>query len=166
MRGRRTSDSAGAVSRSKGFDGIEGVGGLEDGSRRVLALGPLEPPDRSAPLDALDSLAESTAAICARSAACAPVAGALSGRDAREKRTPAPRSATAEKKQSALRSDGVTRERCASEECRRHPDVARRIVEFQHEAHRECKRLIRPPLFLLTSHPPFLTRSLPCARDC
>lgn len=77
MRGRRTRDSAGAVSKSSGVEGVDEVDGsevLEGGSRRVFALDPL---------DGLDTLAESTAAICARSAARAPAAGALSGRDAR-----------------------------------------------------------------------------------
>lgn len=145
MRGRRTRDSAGAVSRSSGARGGDGVGGievLEGGSRAVLTLDPLDPPDPRDPSDRLDSLAESTAAICARSDARALAAGASSRRDARWKRTPAPRSVTAEKKQSALRSDGVTRERCASAAWRRHPDVARRIVEFRLKAYGECKRLI------------------------
>lgn len=111
MRGRRSSDSAGAVSRSSGIqrvDGGEGIEVLEGGSRAVLALDLLDP------VNLLDSLAESTAAICARRDARAFAAGASSARDARWKRTPAPRSMTAEKKQSALRSDGVTRERCGS----------------------------------------------------
>ena len=107
MRGRRSSDSAGALSRSsrvRGIDVVEGFEVREGGSRGILALDPLDP------LDPRDSLAESTAAICARSDARAVAAGAWLGRDARWKRTPAPRSVTAEKKQSALRSDGVTRE--------------------------------------------------------
>ena len=116
MRGRRTRDSAGAVSRSseaRGVDGVGGIGVLKGGSPAVLAFDPLDPLDPLDPSDRLDSLAESTAAICARSDALA--TGASSSRDARWKRTPAPRSVTAEKKQSALRSDGVTRERCAFE---------------------------------------------------
>ena|SRR5688572_31201115 len=138
MRGRRSSDSAGAVSRSSGVkavDGVEGIEVREGGRRAVLAVDPLDP------VNPLDSLAESTAAICARSDARAVAAGASSGRDARWKRTPAPRSVTAEKKQSALRSDGVTRERCGSEAWRHHPDVARRMVGFRRKAYGECKRV-------------------------
>ena len=113
MRGRRTRDSAGAVSRSSEARGVGGIGVLKGGSPAVLAFDPLDPLDPLDPSDRLDSLAESTAAICARSDALA--TRASSSRDARWKRTPAPRSVTAEKKQSALRSDGVTRERCAFE---------------------------------------------------
>lgn len=80
MRGRRSSDSAGAVSRSKGVEGVEGVEGIEGGSRGVLDRDALDPLDR---FDPLRSLAESTAAICARSDARAFAAGALSGCDAR-----------------------------------------------------------------------------------
>src|SRR5919106_2995506 len=76
IRGRRRSDSAGAVSRSKG---IEGVALLEGGGARLrsFALDPLDP------FDALDALAESTAAICASSAARALAGGPSSPRDAR-----------------------------------------------------------------------------------
>lgn len=62
MRGRRTRDSAGAVSKSSGVEGVDEVDGsvLEGGSLRVFALDPPEPLD---PFDALEPLALSTAAI-------------------------------------------------------------------------------------------------------
>ena len=59
IRGRRRSDSAGAVSKSKGVERIEGVEVLEGGERRLrsFALDALDP------FDPFDPLAESTAAI-------------------------------------------------------------------------------------------------------
>jgi hypothetical protein len=127
IRGKRSRESAGAVSRSsevRGIDAAEGFEVLERGTRGILAR---DPPVALDPLEACDSLAESTAAICACSDALAVGGGVSSSRVARRKRTLAPRSVTAERKQSALRSEGVTRERCGSEASRRHPGVAWRI---------------------------------------
>ena len=83
MRGRRSSDSAGAVSRSsgvQGVDAVEEIAVLEGETRGVLALDPIDPLE---PFDRLDSLAESTAAICARSDARALAGGPSLSRDAR-----------------------------------------------------------------------------------
>jgi hypothetical protein len=77
MRGRRSSDSAGTVSRSSGGEGADAVEEIEvreDGTRGGLALDLL---------DAFDPLAESTAAICARSNSGSLAVGASSARDAR-----------------------------------------------------------------------------------
>src|SRR5688500_9980237 len=95
MRGRRTSDSAGAVSRSRGIEGVEVIDGTS--CARLDTLDDLDD------LDTLCSRAESTASICRRSAGW----GAGPGAFARRRRTPAPRRATAEKKRRAWRSEGV-----------------------------------------------------------
>jgi hypothetical protein len=105
MRGRRSKDSAGAVSRSKeeradGADRAVGAVGA-DGARRREGL-------RSAELrDILGRLAESTSAIWRCRPATAVADGAARFAVARCRRTPAPRSATAAKKSMAFRSDGV-----------------------------------------------------------
>ena len=100
MRGRRSRDSAGAVSRSTGTgfggSGDRGIGG--DFER----LGRAERRERGC------TLAESTSAIWRASAARAASEGGVSLPEARWNRTPAPRSATAEKKIRAWRSEGVT----------------------------------------------------------
>ena len=103
MRGRRSRDSAGAVSRSKGA--LRALGAL--GALRV-DFERAERPERAF------SRAASTAAVCRSSAARAAGGGGLSLPVARWKRTPAPRSATAEKKMRAWRSEGVTECRAVS----------------------------------------------------
>lgn len=98
MRGKRSRDSAGAVSRSKGLEGVEGVGGdFEDFERAERAVRP----------ERAFSRASSTAAIWRSSAARAAGDELLSLPLVRCTRTAAPRSATAEKNRRALRSDGV-----------------------------------------------------------
>src|SRR5688572_9035362 len=102
IRGRRSRDSAGAVSRSRGevIEGAEVVDVIEGTSRpRFLdTLGNLDD------LDTVCALAESTSSICRWSAGWEAGPGAL----ARRRRTPAPRRATVAKKRSAWRSEGVT----------------------------------------------------------
>src|SRR5687767_14149453 len=99
MRGRRSSDSAGAVSRSRGevIEVVEGVevieGASESPSLDFLNLDILDDLDD---LDTLAVRAESTSAICRCRASLAVCEGA-SRSPARCTRTAAPRSATAEK---------------------------------------------------------------------
>lgn len=106
IRGSRSRDSAGAVSRSKGVEVVEGFEPIEETS----AAGCLDSlPLDCLPLDDLDDprlRAESTSAICCSRAALA-AAGDSRRCLARCNRTLAPSSATAAKNSIALRSEGV-----------------------------------------------------------
>ena len=102
IRGRRSSDSVGAVSRSTGevVKDVEVVEVIE-GTAPSRFLDTFDDLDD---LETLCALAESTSSICRWSAGWETGPGAV----ARRRRTPAPRRATEAKKRSAWRSEGVT----------------------------------------------------------
>jgi hypothetical protein len=105
IRGRCSIASAGAVSRSRGVEDVDGVEGVE--GSLALEDPALDSLDAVDTLDDLCRLAESTSASW-RSRASEAARGGGPRLLARCARTPAPRSATAAKKSRAWRSDGVT----------------------------------------------------------
>lgn len=109
MRGRRSRDSAGAVSRSKEVEEVKEDEEVEEGRPKgASGVGlSLDLLDFLDDVDVLDFLAESTSAICRSRPATADGDGPVRLAVARCRRTPAPRSATAAKKSMAFRSDGV-----------------------------------------------------------
>jgi hypothetical protein len=156
MRGRRTSDSAGAVSRSKGAAGARSAEGAGGTARFVR-------PAR----DERVARAESTAALCWFSAERAAGGTVLPFSLARCSRTPAPRSATAPKNSRALRSEGVgTRPRCVSLGGGCHHTAPRRVIPLRLECARSYTRVDLFSNLFITTTTHFLTRGLPCCRNC
>jgi hypothetical protein len=142
MRGRRMSDSAGAVSRSRRVEGR--ASWLEGGADEIafaLSRAVLVRLARLVRADRASSRASSTAAIWRSNAARAAGDGGCSSALARWNRTAAPRSATAAKKTSALRSEGVgTRESCVFLTRGRHRNAPRRVIGVRARAPRRTLR--------------------------